>query len=228
MDKFLDYVKEMWPEFLCGPHHELMARKFEEVAEGKIKRLILNLPPQHTKSMFASYMLPSWYLGRFPEKHVIQAAENMEKAVSFRQRVDRLMRSQKYVQMFPKHGKTVCTGVGGPLGGYGVDLWVVDDPHLYGRDDFDSVFDWFTEWAMCRLNPEGAMVVVMSRSSDDDLTGRLEKLGGWEVVKIPAMKSDGSSTWPEFWPEEKLLYEKTSMPPKYWAMTWQQNINEAG
>ena len=63
MDKFLDYVKEMWPEFLCGPHHELMARKFVEVAEGKIKRLILNLPPQHTKSMFASYMLPSWYLG---------------------------------------------------------------------------------------------------------------------------------------------------------------------
>lgn len=228
MDKFLNYVKEMWPKFLCGPHHELMAQKFEEVADGKIKRLILNLPPRHTKSEFASYLLPGWYLGRFPEKQVIQASANMEQAVTFRKRVNNiLMRSQKYVQMFPKHGETVGTGVGGPIGGYGADLWIVDDPHLNGHDDFDGVFDWFAECAMCRLKPEGAMVVVMSRSSDDDLTGRLEKLGGWEVVKIPAMKIDGSSTWPEFWPEERLLDVKKNESPKIWAMKWQQNINEA-
>ena len=229
MDKFLDYVREMCSEFLCGPHHELMAQKFEEVADGKIKRLILNIPPRHTKSMFASYLLPSWYLGRFPEKQVIQSAANMELAVTFRRRInDILMRSQKYVQMFPKHGETVCTGVGGAIEGYGADLYIVDDPHLDGLDDFNNVFNWFTNWAMCRLKPEGSMVVVMSRSSDDDLTGRLEKLGGWEIVKIPAMKSDGSSTWPEFWPEERLLDVKKNVPPKFWSMTWQQNINEAG
>jgi hypothetical protein len=227
MDKFLDYVKEMWPEFLCGPHHELMAQKFEEVAGGKIKRLILNLPPRHTASEFASYLLPSWYLGRFPEKQVIQAASLPELSRSFKVRVNRLMKSQKYVQVFSSHGQFLTTSVGGPASGYCADLYIVDNPHL-SCSDYKDEFNWFIHGPMCKVNPQGAMVVVMSRSSDDDLTGRLEKFGGWEIVKIPAMKSDGSSTWPEFWPEKRLFDVKKNVPPKIWAMKWQQNINEAG
>jgi hypothetical protein len=230
MDKFLDYANEMWPEFICGPHHELMAQKFEEVAEGKIKRLVLNVPPRFTKSMFASYLLPSWFLGRFPEKQVIQAAGYRDLAVNFKQRVDKLMESQKYAQVFPRHGKTVAVGVGGAVGGYAADLYIVDDPHEKGfvhERDCQKVFDWFNDNAMCRLKPEGAMVVVMSRSSEYDLTARLEELGGWEVVKIPAMKSDGSSTWPEFWSEDQLLDVKRNISIAKWRMEHQSN-NEAG
>jgi len=230
MDKFLDYVNEMWPEFICGPHHELMAQKFEEVAEGKIKRLVLNVPPRFTKSMFASYLLPSWFLGRFPEKEVIQAAGYRDLAVNFKQRVDKLMESQKYAQVFPQHGKTVAIGVGGAVGGYAADLYIVDDPHLTGsvnERDCQKVFDWFNDNAMCRLKPEGAMVVVMSRSSEYDVTARFEELGGWEVVKIPAMKSDGSSTWPAFWPDDQLLDVKRNISIAKWRMEHQSN-NEAG
>ena len=47
---FMEYVKMMWPGFIHGRHHALMAKKFEEIAEGKVKRLIINMPPRHTKS----------------------------------------------------------------------------------------------------------------------------------------------------------------------------------
>lgn len=227
MNKFLDYAKEMWPEFLCGPHHEFIAKKFEDVADGKIKKLILNLPPRHTKSMFASYLLPSWYLGLFPEKQVIQVMSDMVLAKSFGRRVDSLMASQKYAQVFPKHGETVGAGVGEAINGSEADLLIVDDPHLAGFNGFENVFDWFAGSAMCRLKPEGAVVVVMSRSSNDDLTGRLERLGGWEVLKIPAMQADGTPTWPYFWPEKELLDVKNNVTSADWEMTWQQNVNEA-
>ena len=228
MNKFLDYAKEVWPELSCGPHHELIAKKFEEVADAKIKKLILNLPPRHTKSMFASYLLPGWYLGRFPEKQVIQVMADMALAKSFGRRVDSLMASQKYAQVFPKHGETVWTGVGEAINGSEADLLIVDDPHLAGFNDFQNVFDWFANSAMCRLKPEGATVVVMSRSSEDDLTNQLERLGGWEVLKIPAMQADGTPTWPEFWPEKELLDVKNNVTSEAWEMTWQQNVNEAG
>jgi hypothetical protein len=207
-----------------------LAQKFEEVAEGKIKRLVLNLPPRFTKSMFASYLLPSWFLGRFPERQVIQAAGYRDLAVNFKQRVDKLMESQKYAQVFPQHGKTVAVYVNDAVCRYAADLYIVDDPHLTGfvnKHDWQKFFDWFNDNAMRRLKPEGAMVVVMSRSSEYDLTARLEELGGWEVVKIPAMKSDGSSTWPEFWSEDQLLDVKRNISIAKWRMEFQSN-NEAG
>ena len=68
----MEYVKVMWPGFVHGRHHALMAKKFEEIASGKIKRLIINMAPRHTKSEFASYLLPSWFLGKYPNKKIIQ------------------------------------------------------------------------------------------------------------------------------------------------------------
>ena len=80
---FMDYVKLVWPGFVSGRHHLLMAKKFELIAEGKLKRLIINMPPRHTKSEFASYLLPSWFLGRYPDKKVIQTSNTAELAVGF-------------------------------------------------------------------------------------------------------------------------------------------------
>ena len=75
---FMAFVKAMWPGFIHGRHHAVMAKKFEEIAEGKLKRLIINMPPRHTKSEFASYLLPAWYLGRFPHKKIIQSSKTAE------------------------------------------------------------------------------------------------------------------------------------------------------
>jgi len=73
-DDYLKFVKAAWPAFIEGYHHSLMARAFEKVAKGDLKRLIINMPPRHTKSEFASYLLPSWFLGQYPHKKVILGA----------------------------------------------------------------------------------------------------------------------------------------------------------
>ena len=65
-ETFMGFVNKVWPEFIGGRHHKIMAKAFEEVANGTCKRLIINMPPRHTKSEFASYLLPAWFLGRFP------------------------------------------------------------------------------------------------------------------------------------------------------------------
>ena len=88
---FMAFVKEMWPGFIHGRHHALMAKKFEEIADGKLKRLIINMPPRHTKSEFASYLLPAWYLGKFPNRKIIQTSNTAELAVGFGRKVRNLV-----------------------------------------------------------------------------------------------------------------------------------------
>ena len=63
-DDFMKFVNTVWPTFINGRHHEKMARAFERVASGENKRLIINMPPRHNKSEFASYQLPAWFLGK--------------------------------------------------------------------------------------------------------------------------------------------------------------------
>ena len=75
---FMAFVNKVWPNFIHGAHHARMAAAFERVAEGKTKRLIINMPPRHTKSEFASYLLPAWFLGKFPAKKVIQTSHTAE------------------------------------------------------------------------------------------------------------------------------------------------------
>ena len=71
---FMGFVRYMWPAFIEGRHHKIMAEAFEKIARGELKRLIINMPPRHTKSEFASYLLPAWFLGQYPEKNIIQTA----------------------------------------------------------------------------------------------------------------------------------------------------------
>ena len=65
-NNFLDFVHAMWPEFIMGTHHEIISEKFEQIAKGEINRLIINMPPRHTKSEFASFLFPAWMIGRNP------------------------------------------------------------------------------------------------------------------------------------------------------------------
>ena len=80
---FLQFVKYMWPDFIEGEHHKIMADKFNRVANGELKRLIINMAPRHTKSEFASNFLPAWMIGKQPNLKIIQATNNAELAVRF-------------------------------------------------------------------------------------------------------------------------------------------------
>ena len=100
-ERFMAFVKEVWPTFIGGRHHAIMANAFERVARGELKRLIINMPPRHTKSEFASYLLPAWFLGQFPQKKVIQCSHTAELAVGFGRKVRNLVDTDAYKNIFP-------------------------------------------------------------------------------------------------------------------------------
>ena len=102
VEHFMPFVNRVWPNFIEGAHHKRMAKAFERVANGTCKRLIINMPPRHTKSEFASYLLPAWFLGKFPHKKVIQSSHTAELAVGFGRKVRNLVDSEVYTEIFPK------------------------------------------------------------------------------------------------------------------------------
>ena len=93
---FLSFVKCVWPDFIEGSHHRHIAEKFNKLATGEIKRLIVNMPPRHTKSEFASYLLPSWMVGRNPKLKIIQATHTGELAIRFGRKAKHLIDSPEY------------------------------------------------------------------------------------------------------------------------------------
>jgi hypothetical protein len=101
-DDFLSFVKCMWPDFIEGSHHRHIADKFNKLATGEINRLIINMPPRHTKSEFASYLLPAWMVGRDPKLKIIQATHTGELAVRFGRKAKNLIDSVKIMEKFLK------------------------------------------------------------------------------------------------------------------------------
>ena len=202
---FLPFVKYLWPDFVGGDfveghHHKLVAEAFEDVLNGKKSRVIINMAPRHTKSEFASVFLPSWFLGKYPHKKIIQTSHTSELAVGFGRRVRNIIDSKEFQELFPgvslsadskaagrwstnKNGEYFAIGVGGKLAGKGADLLVIDDPHseqeavsaLSNPGVYDSVVDWYAGGPRQRLQPNGAIIIVATRWSLRDLTGQLLK-----------------------------------------------------
>ena len=252
--RFIKFVERVWPTFISGAHHKRMAEAFERVAEGKLKRLIINMPPRHTKSEFASYLLPAWFLGKFPHKKVIQTSHTAELAVGFGRKVRNLVDSEAYNEIFPslslqsdskaagrwntsKGGDYFAIGVGGAVTGKGADLLIIDDPHseqeaalaAVNPDIYDKVYEWYTSGPRQRLQPNGAIVIVMTRWSQRDLTGQVLKASAlrgvedWEVIEFPAILPSGNALWPQFWSIEELEALREELPNSKWQAQYQQN-----
>lgn len=251
---FMEFVHKVWPSFISGRHHAKMARAFERVARGELKRLIINMPPRHTKSEFASYLLPAWFLGNYPGKKVIQTSHTAELAVGFGRKVRNLVDQESYKAVFSgvelqadskaagrwatnAGGDYFAIGVGGAVTGKGADLLIIDDPHSeqeaalaeINPDIYDKTYEWYTSGPRQRLQPGGAIVVVMTRWSKRDLTGQVLKSaaqrGGdeWEVIEFPALLPSGNPLWPEFWSLKELSALKEELPNSKWQAQYQQN-----
>jgi len=252
-EHFIPFVKEMWPGFIDGRHHQVMAKKFEEIAAGTCKRLIINMPPRHTKSEFGSYMLPAWFVGKFPEKKVIQCSNTGELAVGFGRKTRNLVDSAPYAKIFPgvnlrhdskaagrwainERGEYFAIGVGGTVTGKGADLLIIDDPHseqeaklaATNPEIFDQVYEWYTSGPRQRLQPNAAIVIIMTRWSKRDLTGKILKSSfdrdgdTWEVIDFPAILPSGNPLWPEFWSLRELEVLRNELPAAKWNAQYQQ------
>jgi len=101
-DKFMPFAHHVYENFIEGEHHRIIAEKLEQVAQGKLKRLIINMPPRHSKSEFASFLMPAWFLGRNPKLKIIQATHNTELAVRFGRKVRDLIDDPQYKEIFPE------------------------------------------------------------------------------------------------------------------------------
>ena len=250
-EDFMAFVKHVYDGFIEGNHHKQVARQFEKLAQNPGSRIIVNMPPRHTKSEFASYLLPAWLIGKNPELKIIQTTHTAELAVRFGRKVRNLMELDVYKQIFPEvdlradskaagrwetgqGGEYYAAGVGGAITGRGADLLIIDDPHseqdALSETAMESAYEWYTSGPRQRLQPGGSIVVVMTRWSLKDLTGKLIKAQAsdamsdqWDIVEFPAILPSGNLLWPEFWKKDELLRVKASLSLGKWNAQWQQN-----
>ena len=247
---FLTFVKSVWPDFIEGYHHRIYAEKLNRVANGELKRLIVNMPPRHTKSEFASHLFPAFFMGRHPKAKLIQTTHTGELSIRFGRKTKNLLESDEYAKVFPgvhlaadskaagrwesNHGgEYFAAGVGGAITGRGADLLVIDDPHseqdALSPTVLDGHYEWYTSGPRQRLQPGGAIVLVMTRWSVKDLTGRLLVEQGkeamadqWEIVEFPAILNE-KPMWGNFWDMDNLNKVKASIPLTKWNAQWMQN-----
>jgi predicted phage terminase large subunit-like protein len=269
---YIDFVKLMWPGFIPGPHHYIMAEAFERVAKGECKRLIINMAPRHTKSELTSWLLPAWFLGKYPRKKIIQASNTEALAAGFGRRVRNLISGEGiegdddtppigFGDVFPgvklakdsqaaagwhtnKGGEYFAIGISGKVTGKGGDIIIIDDPHSEQEarqaetspEIFDNVYEWYTSGPRQRLQPGGAIIVVMTRWSKRDLTGQVLKKEAeleegepgdrWEVIEFPAILDENSEQerplWPAFWPLHELRNVRAALPVSKWKAQYQQ------
>ena len=250
-EEFMPYVHHVYENFIEGTHHRIIAEKLERIAKGDLKRLIVNMPPRHSKSEFASYLMPSWFLGRNPKLKIIQATMNTELAVRFGRKVRDLIADPIYREVFPNTdlkqdsqaagrwetsvgGEYFAAGVGAAMTGRGADLLIIDDPHseqdALSTSAYDNAYEWYTSGPRQRLQPGGSIIIVQTRWSKKDITGRLLTAQSkdlmadqWEVVEFPAIMPSGEPLWPEFWQKDELLKVKASLSVGKWNAQWQQN-----
>jgi predicted phage terminase large subunit-like protein len=250
---FIDFARYAWPEAIFSSHHKKMADAFDRIINGTLKRLIINMPPRHTKSEFSSYLLPAYAMGRKPDLKIIQATHTGELAVRFGRKVRNLMDTQNYKDLFEgvelqadskaagrwetsKGGEYFAVGVGGAMTGRGADLLIIDDPHseqdAASQLALDNAWDWYSSGPRSRLQPGGAIVVVMTRWGTKDLAARLIKSQNspnsdkWEIIEFPAIFDEHTPKerplWPSFWKLEELQAVRASLSTQKWNAMYQQ------
>lgn len=204
--------------FSPARHHQLICRKLEDVAHGKIRRLLIAAPPGSAKSTYTNLTLPAWLLGKYPNKLVVTASHTAELAETWSGKVRNLINDERYSRLFPEteiakdarakgHWLTTCkgeyfaVGVGGAVSGRRADYVIIDDP-FKSRADAESparrriVYDWYKSDIYTRLKPGGCIILIATRWNLDDLSGRLldasEKGEGdkWESLIFEAICED--------------------------------------
>jgi predicted phage terminase large subunit-like protein len=205
--------------FLLGWHFEIIAAKLAAVFEGRIRRLIINLPPRHLKSHLASVAFPAWCLGRKPSAQILCVSYAQELADKLSRDCRRVVASDWYRWIFPtrlspRHqavpefdttvqGCRIATSVGGVLTGRGADIIIIDDPlkpeEALSEAHRQGANEWFDHTLYSRLNDKqhGAIVLIMHRLHEDDLVGHVLAQEDWEIVRLPAIAED----------DETILYD---------------------
>ena len=249
----IGYAIADWPGYSPANHHRLIASKLEDIASGKLTRLMISMPPRHGKSMLASEYFPSWYFGHHPAHQIIHATYSQDLADGFGRKIRNNLKSDVYQAIFPDiklaedsaaagrfhtaaGGVYHAVGVGGSATGRGANLLLIDDP-IKNREEADSerhrvkLKDWYRSVAYTRLMPGGAIVLIQTRWHESDLMGWLIDEHGhedWTILSLEALSEDGEALWPESYPVESLLRIKTTVDEREWEALYQQRPRPIG
>jgi len=211
---FLDFISYISPWFKVSWHHEKVADALQRVEEGKLKRLIICLPPRHSKSEMVSVHFPPWIFGRNKDKSVIQTSYGDELSSEFGREARNIVASPEYRNIFTTtlaedsqsksvwstngRGKYNAVGIGGSVTGKGADFLIIDDPlknrkQAESKIEKDNIYKWYKSTARTRLSPSGAIIIMATRWCDDDLIGMIlsgETGEDWEVISLPAIAEE--------------------------------------
>lgn len=249
----IPYCIAQWEGYSPATHHRLIAKKLEAVERGKIKRLMIFVPPRHGKSQLTSEFFPAWYLGRNPGKYIITSTYSQELAEDFGRKVRNQLQDNLFHQIFHdcklsddsqsskrfstnQRGSYYAVGVGSSITGRGAHLLLIDDP-IKNREEADSdtirrkLKDWYTSTAYTRLMPDGAVILIQTRWHDDDLAGWLlseHSHENWDIVDLPAIDKDNNPLWPEHYDLPALENIKRTIGERDWSALYQQKPQTEG
>jgi predicted phage terminase large subunit-like protein len=240
------------PSYKYAPHIKMLASKLIDVAAGRIDRLMVTMPPQHGKSEITSKYFPAWFLGNFPTKKIILASYEAGFASLWGGRARDVLNKHAGVfgntirggkdaaasQWFmDKGGYMITAGAGGPITGYGADVFIIDDPVKNQEEALsptiqEKQFDWYQSTVKTRLQPGGAIILLMTRWSEKDLAGQILKSEGkeWTVINLPAIcdteddpmgRKIGDALFPARYSSEELSRRKASTPAHWWEAMYQ-------
>jgi hypothetical protein len=247
-NNFISFVKYIWQDFIEGSHHKKISEKFNLLPKNKIKKLIINIPPRHSKSSFASFLLPAWMLGCTPNLKITQIVNDNENPLFF-SKTKKLIDKPSYKKIFKTRlkkisegekklhteqgGEYYLTSFGSEITDLDVDLVIIDDPHSekdsLNPDRLKSTFEWYRQKLLKILNPNTIIVLVMTRCNINDLTGQLIKIDSktkedkWEILKLPVITASQKPLWPEFWKLDELKKIKDSVSEQEWNFKWMQD-----
>ena len=218
--------------------HKVIADHLDLVLEGKIKKLMIFMPPQHGKSELSTRSFPAYVLGRNPKTKMALASYNATLAEQFSSEIQRRMISEEFKSLYEtrlgeKKGEAIRTaeffqtvgyggylrsvGRGGSLTGTAVDLGIIDDP-LKDRMEAQSsiikeqLWNWYTDVWETRLHNDSKQVIIQTRWYDDDLAGRLlERDDDWTIIEFPAIRTNAENSYDPREFGEALWEEKHSI-----------------
>lgn len=241
----LTFIKYIDPRYETPPHIKAIAQKLQDVASGKIKRLIINMPPRHGKSMLASQYFAPWLLGNYPQSKIIICSYASNLATTFTRRARDLMLFERYADLFnvtvsktaqaadrwetAEGGIVIGAGVGGGITGHGATIGIIDDPvkdmeEALSRTIQEKTWDWYKSTFYTRLEPNAAIILIQTRWSENDLTGKIleNEPDGWEILKLPAVNEKDEALWADRFPLTILNKIRINIGERIWYSLYQQ------
>ncbi len=198
----VEMTRQLAPYIDFTPFHLIYYRLLEEFAHGRLRKLIVTMPPQHGKSQGATTMLPAYMLGLNPDLRIAIASYSASLASKFNRRVQRLIDCKEYAEMFPattiKHGSRpanyirtsdeveiidhygslLSVGREGALTGNRVDCFILDDLYKDAMEANsplirDNCLEWYTSVVKTRMHNSSSELIVFTRWHEEDLIGTL-------------------------------------------------------